>query len=69
MTTKEALGPVTGGHVALTLAVYLALYALLLLVYLGVLVQLELKAAKEGDTEPEPAVEEKAMSQPVEAGE
>jgi cytochrome d ubiquinol oxidase subunit I len=59
---------VAGSHVALTLAVYLALYAFLLLAYLGVLVHLALKAAKDGDTAPLPGVASAPMSQPV-AGE
>ena len=53
LKTHEALGPVPGSHVALTLAIYLVLYAVLLVVYLGVLTHLALKAAKEGDPEPE----------------
>ena len=68
LTTADALGPVPGGHVALTLAVYLILYAALLVTYLGVLVYLARKAAKEGDHSPDPAVEDRAMAQPV-AGE
>ncbi len=68
LKTAEALGPVPGGHVALTLAVYLALYAALLLAYLGVLVHLALKAASEGDDSPEPAVRDKPLAQPVAEG-
>ena len=49
LKTADALGPVPGGHVALTLAVYLVLYVLLILAFLGVLVRLSLKAAKEGE--------------------
>ena len=49
LKTVDALGPVPGSHVALTLAVYLLLYAALLVAYLGVLVHLALKAAKDGD--------------------
>ncbi|HHZ08758.1 MAG TPA: cytochrome ubiquinol oxidase subunit I, partial [Rhizobiales bacterium] len=48
LRTDEAIGPVVGSHVALTLAGYLALYAVLLVAYLGVLVHLALKAAKDG---------------------
>ena len=63
LRTNEALGPVPGSHVAVTLAIYVALYVILLAVYLSVLVHLALKAAKEGDRAPEPAVEDKAMAQ------
>lgn len=69
MTTEEALGPVPGSHVALTLAGYLLLYTVLLVAYLGVLVSLALKAGKEGDEAPLPAVLGKPMSQPMQAGE
>ena len=69
LTTAEALGPVPGGHVALTLAVYVLLYLALLVTYLGVLTYLAIKAAKEGDHSPDPAVEDKAMAQPIVAGE
>ncbi|TIN50808.1 MAG: cytochrome ubiquinol oxidase subunit I, partial [Mesorhizobium sp.] len=68
LKTADAVGPVAGSHVALTLAVYLILYVLLLIAYLGVLVHLALKAAKEGDTSPLPGVMNAAMSQPA-AGE
>ncbi|MDW6025169.1 cytochrome ubiquinol oxidase subunit I [Mesorhizobium sp. BAC0120] len=69
LRTAEALGPVPGGHVALTLAVYLVLYVLLMTAYLAVLVRLSLKAAKEGDNSPLPAVLDRSLSQPVQAGE
>lgn len=65
LRTDEALGPVPGGHVALTLAAYLILYALLLITYLGVLVHLALKAAKDGDSSPLPAVLDRPLSQPA----
>ncbi|MBO6717762.1 MAG: cytochrome ubiquinol oxidase subunit I [Rhizobiaceae bacterium] len=68
LTTKEALGPVPAGHVGFTLAVYLILYALLLIAYLATLVFLAGKAAKEGDDTPVPGVEDKPLTQPV-AGE
>ncbi len=54
------VGPVAGSQVALTLAVYLVLYVLLLIAYLGVLVYLALKAAKDGDTSPLPGVLDRA---------
>jgi cytochrome d ubiquinol oxidase subunit I len=65
LKTHEALGPVTAGQVGFTLAVYLALYAALLLAYLGVLVHLALKAAKEGDAAPLPGVLDRPLDQPV----
>ena len=67
LRTEEAVGPVAGGYVALTLAGYIVLYLVLLVVYLGVLVSLALKAAKEGDDQPLPAVGDRPMSQPVQA--
>jgi cytochrome d ubiquinol oxidase subunit I len=67
--TEQALGPVPGSHVALTLALYLALYLVLLFVYIGVLVHLALKAGKEGDPEPKPAVEAVPLSQPAQPAE
>lgn len=67
LRTGEAVGPVTGGQVALSLAGYLALYAVLLFVYLGVLVYMAVKASKEGDEEPDPAVKDRPLDQPVEA--
>lgn len=65
LRTDEAIGPVAGSHVALTLAGYLALYAVLLVAYLGVLVHLALKAAKDGDTSPLPALADRPMAQPA----
>lgn len=44
LKTAEAVAPVPGTHVGLTLAVYLALYAVLLVVYLGVLTKLAIRA-------------------------
>ncbi len=65
MTTKEALGPVPAGQVGFTLAVYLLLYAVLLVTYLGTLVFLARKAAREGDDSPVPAVADGVLNQPV----
>ncbi|UVC16218.1 cytochrome ubiquinol oxidase subunit I [Mesorhizobium onobrychidis] len=65
LRTVDAVGPVAGSQVALTLAVYLILYALLLIAYLGVLVYLALKAAKDGDTSPLPGVLDAPLSQPA----
>ena len=69
LKTADALGPVPGSHVALTLAVYLVLYVLLILAFLSVLVRLSLKAAKEGDASPLPGVRDRALAQPAQAGE
>ncbi len=68
LKTEEALGPVPGGHVALTLIIYLLTYVVLLAAYLSVLVHLSLKAAEEGDNSPLPGVIDVPLSQPV-AGE
>ncbi|RWK41777.1 cytochrome ubiquinol oxidase subunit I [Mesorhizobium sp.] len=65
LKTVDAVGPVAGGQVALSLAVYLILYALLLIAYLGVLVYLALKAAKDGDSSPLPGVLDAPLSQPA----
>ncbi|PAQ05522.1 cytochrome ubiquinol oxidase subunit I [Mesorhizobium temperatum] len=65
LRTVDAVGPVAGSQVALSLAVYLILYALLLTAYLGVLVYLALKAAKDGDTSPLPGVLDAPLSQPA----
>jgi cytochrome d ubiquinol oxidase subunit I len=69
LRTADALGSVPGEHVALTLAAYLVIYVLLLLAFLSVLVRLSLKAAKEGDSSPLPAVLEHPLAQPAQAGE
>jgi len=68
LKTADALGPVPASHVAGTLVVYLLLYVLLIIAYLGTLVHMALKAAKDGDQSPLPAVLNKPVSQPV-AGE
>jgi cytochrome d ubiquinol oxidase subunit I len=65
LKTHAALGPVPGGHVALTLAGYLILYVVLLITYLGVLIHLARKAATDGDNSPMPGVEGHAASQPM----
>ncbi|MGD9912944.1 MAG: cytochrome ubiquinol oxidase subunit I [Rhizobiaceae bacterium] len=65
LRTADAVGPVPAGDVGLTLVIYLALYLVLLIVYLGVLVHLALKAAEDGDTQPLPGVRDRAMAQPV----
>ncbi|NGN42561.1 cytochrome ubiquinol oxidase subunit I [Mesorhizobium sp. CGMCC 1.15528] len=65
LRTEDALGAVPGSHVAFTLAIYLALYAVLIVVYLGTLVHLALKAAKDGDESPLPGVLNRPLSQPV----
>jgi cytochrome d ubiquinol oxidase subunit I len=68
LKTVDALGPVPAAQVGFTLAVYLALYAVLLVAYLGVLVHLALKAAKDGDTSPLPKVLDRPLAQPMEEG-
>ncbi len=65
LRTADAVGPVSGAAVGFTLVVYLALYAALLLAYLGVLVHLALKAAKEGDEAPVPGVRDAPLDQPM----
>ncbi|TIL29246.1 cytochrome ubiquinol oxidase subunit I [Mesorhizobium sp.] len=65
LKTVDAVGPVAGSQVALSLAVYLILYALLLIAYLGVLVYLALKAAKDGDASPLAGVLDAPLSQPA----
>jgi cytochrome d ubiquinol oxidase subunit I len=65
LRTDEALGPVPGAHVALTLAGYVTLYVVLLFVYLGVLVHLARKAAHDGDRSPMPGVENRVAAQPM----
>jgi cytochrome d ubiquinol oxidase subunit I len=69
LRTADAHGPVTTPQVGLTLAVYLVLYVLLLIAYLSVLVRLALKAAKDGDSSPLPAILDRAVTQPAQAGE
>jgi cytochrome d ubiquinol oxidase subunit I len=65
LKTVDAVGPVAGSQVALSLAVYLILYELLLIAYLGVLFYLALKAAKDGDASPLPGVLDAPLSQPA----
>jgi cytochrome bd ubiquinol oxidase subunit I len=54
LTTREALGPVSGGMVLSTFLAYLAVYVLLLAAYCAVIVQLALRGAKKGDRKPQP---------------
>jgi len=68
LRTEDAVGPIAASHVGFTLVVYVVLYVVLMIVYLGVLTHLALKAAKDGDRSPLPAVENRALSQPI-AGE
>ena len=67
LKTADAVGPVPAAHVGLTLVVYVLLYTVLMIVYLGVLTYLALKAAKDGDRSPLPAVEDRPLAQPVQA--
>lgn len=57
LTTAEAVGPVPAGNVALTLTMYLLLYAGLLAAYVATLYRL----ARKGETAPSPA----AVAQPA----
>jgi cytochrome d ubiquinol oxidase subunit I len=68
LRTEDAVGPIAASHVGFTLAVYVVLYIVLMIVYLGVLTHLALKAAKDGDQSPLPGVEDRALTQPM-AGE
>ncbi|MGQ2904680.1 MAG: cytochrome ubiquinol oxidase subunit I [Neoaquamicrobium sediminum] len=68
LRTEEAVGPVAASNVGFTLAIYVVLYIVLMIVYLGVLTHLALKAAKDGDQSPMPGVEDRALTQPM-AGE
>lgn len=54
MKTADAVAPVPGAHVGFTLATYVALYAVLLVVYLGVLTKLAIRA-HQSDLEEEEA--------------
>jgi cytochrome bd ubiquinol oxidase subunit I len=65
LQTADAVADIPVAHVGLTVAGYVVLYVVLLVVYLGVLTYLALKAARDGDKSPLPAVEERAMAQPA----
>jgi cytochrome bd ubiquinol oxidase subunit I len=67
MTTADAVADIPVAHVGFTVAGYILLYLILLVVYLGVLTYLALKAAKEGDRQPLPGVEDRPLSQPAQA--
>jgi cytochrome d ubiquinol oxidase subunit I len=69
LMTADAVADLPGSHVAFTVAGYVLLYIVLLVVYLGVLTYLALKAAKDGDKTPLPEVEDRPMSQPVQPAE
>ncbi|MGY6707196.1 MAG: cytochrome ubiquinol oxidase subunit I [Rhizobiaceae bacterium] len=69
LMTADAVADLPGSHVAFTVIGYVVLYIILLVVYLGVLTYLALKAAKEGDSTPLPEVEDRPMSQPVQPAE
>lgn len=53
LSTKDAVGPVTGGMVASTLAAYLLVYAGLMAAYLGTLTYLARKAARNDPVTPD----------------
>jgi cytochrome bd ubiquinol oxidase subunit I len=65
LRTEDAVAPIPVGQVAFTVAGYVVLYLVLLVVYLGVLTYLALKAARDGDNSPMPGVEDRALSQPA----
>ncbi|WP_288192600.1 cytochrome ubiquinol oxidase subunit I [uncultured Phyllobacterium sp.] len=65
LKAADALGPVPAGTVAASLAAYLIVYTMLLLAYVGVILRLTVKAAREGDRQPEPGVEDQPLGQPV----
>jgi cytochrome d ubiquinol oxidase subunit I len=65
LKTADALGPVPAAVVASSLAAYLIVYAVLLLAYIGVIIRLAVKAAREGDRQPEPGVQDQPLGQPV----
>ena len=69
LMTADAVADLPGSHVAFTVAGYVLLYIILLVVYLGVLTYLALKAAKDGDKTPLPQIEDRPMSQPVQPAE
>lgn len=53
LTTKEAVGPVTGGMVASSLVAYLLVYAVLMAAYLGTLTYLARRAARHNPLTPD----------------
>jgi cytochrome d ubiquinol oxidase subunit I len=52
LTTAAAAGPVPAAHIGATLAMYLALYALLLAAYIGTLYRLAAKAMPAAEAGP-----------------
>lgn len=52
LKTEEALGPVAGGMVASTLAAYLAIYAFLIIAYIGTLIYMAKRAGDGGNRDP-----------------
>lgn len=53
LSTKDAVGPVTGGMVAASLVAYLLVYAALLLAYMGTLTYLARRAARQDPLTPD----------------
>ena len=53
LTTKEAVGPITGGMVASSLVAYLLVYAVLMAAYLGTLTYLARRAARHDPLTPD----------------
>ncbi len=58
LTTAEAVAPVPGAQVGLTLVVYLVLYAILLAAYIGVLIKLAMRSVTTGGDENPPVPDE-----------
>lgn len=69
LRTEDAVANIAGSHVALTLGLYLALYVVLIIIYLGTLGHLAMVAAKDGDKSPLLNVRDHSLAQPVREGE
>lgn len=54
LSTRDALGPISGGMVLSTFIMYMITYVILLSAYLFVIIRLTVKAAKPGTDKPEP---------------
>lgn len=69
LTTTEAVGPISGGMVASTLAGYLAVYAFLVTAYLGTLTHLARRAARHDPMSPDPNLAPDAGVRALQPGE
>jgi cytochrome d ubiquinol oxidase subunit I len=67
LTTAQAASAVPAQHIALSLAMYLALYAMLLAAYVSVVFYLARKAGSNEEPVPGPAHDGKGAQRPVEA--